>query len=41
MPVDFDMQAEITSIHFHLLCRLIENIHLDIKMIKEYNTTRI
>lgn len=32
MPVDFDMQAEITSIHFHLLCRLIKNVILTSKI---------
>lgn len=30
------MQAEITGIHFHLLCRLFKNVYFDIKMMEEY-----
>lgn len=35
------MQAEITGIHFYILCRLIKNVYFYIKMMKEYKTIRI
>lgn len=41
ITVDTYMQAEITGIHFHLLCRFIKNVHFDIKMMKEYYRIRI